>query len=114
MPLVEKSFRNLFSDAVELWSNSTQIDILIEEMSELTKALLKARRNGDPEGLSMDVLEELVDVDICLAQLRFMFEKRTCEFDKVYKYEYNMKMNRLKDRIDSVKGQKSDTSSEWC
>jgi phage gpG-like protein len=48
-----------------------QIDILIEEMAELTQALLKTRRNGVV--FSHAVFEEIADVQICLEQLDIQF-----------------------------------------
>ena len=59
--------------AIEKWGADTQTDMLIEEMSELTKALLKRRRkqNGrtdydEPE--KNDVAEEIADVIIMSVQ----------------------------------------------
>lgn len=95
-----EKYDQIYNDALDLWGNSTQIDILIEEMSELTKAFLKARRNQEAGGLSWDVLEELVDVDICLEQIRQMFLKQNSkEILDLYDREYSMKMTRLQERI---------------
>ena len=99
-----EKYDQIYNDALDLWGNSTQIDILIEEMSELTKAFLKARRNHEAGGLSWDVLEELVDVDICLEQIRRMFLKQNSkEILDLYDREYSMKMTRLQERIKKVK-----------
>ena len=66
--------------AVRIFGCDKQIDIAIEEMSELTHALLKARRAGfpcrgkeDPEGYQDHIREEMADVGIVLDQLRFIF-----------------------------------------
>ena len=99
-----EKYDQIYNDALDLWGNSTQIDILIEEMSELTKAFLKARRNHEAGGLSWDVLEELVDVDICLEQIRRMFLKQNSkEILDLYDREYSMKMTRLQERIKKAK-----------
>lgn len=99
-----EKYDQIYNDALDLWGNSTQIDILIEEMSELTKAFLKARRNHEAGGLSWDVLEELVDVDICLEQIRRMFLKQNSkEILDLYDREYSMKMIRLQERIKKAK-----------
>lgn len=50
----------------------SQIDMAIEEMSELTKALLKDRRNSTDETLD-NIHEEMVDVQIMLDQLKIIF-----------------------------------------
>jgi len=58
----------LYSLAWEHWGPDAQTDVLIEEMSELTKSLIKARRRGVE--FSPQVIEEIVDVQICLDQLK--------------------------------------------
>ena len=99
-----EKYDQTYNDALDLWGNSIQIDILIEEMSELTKAFLKARRNHEAGGLSWDVLEELVDVNICLEQIRRMFLKQNSkEILDLYDREYSMKMTRLQERIKKAK-----------
>ena len=59
--------------AVDCFGIDTQTDMLIEEMSELTKALLKLRRHADDdkerERRKTDICEEIADVLIVLAQI---------------------------------------------
>ena len=53
-----------------LWAKygrDAQLDILIEECSELIHAIIKERRKGIR--YSHNMLEELVDVDICVRQV---------------------------------------------
>jgi hypothetical protein len=57
----------LYNAAWHLWGADSQIDMLIEEMSELIQALLKARRYGTV--FSHDVFDEIADVTICLDQI---------------------------------------------
>jgi hypothetical protein len=38
--------KTLYDWAWKHWGSDAQIDVLIEEMAELTQALLKSRRNG--------------------------------------------------------------------
>lgn len=59
----------LFQKIIDKYGIEMEKDIAIEEMSELTKALIKNRRFGE----SRNVHEEIADVLICLAQLIFMF-----------------------------------------
>lgn len=60
-------------EAVECFGIKAQTDMLIEEMSELTQALLKLRRyadnNNERELRERDVCEEIADVLIVLAQI---------------------------------------------
>jgi len=57
----------LYNEAWRLWGGDMQLDILIEEMAELTQAILKARRYNVT--WSRAVLEEIADVSICLEQV---------------------------------------------
>ena len=68
--------------AVKTYGGYAQVDMAIEEMAELTKALLKHRRALDAVGTdgleslkdkTDDVLEEMADVGIMLNQLALIF-----------------------------------------
>ena len=61
--------------AIRTYGEQPQVDMAIEEMSELTKALLKHRRNED---MSVNrrlnnILEEIADVQIMLDQMRLLY-----------------------------------------
>lgn len=63
--------------AIRTYGISEQCDMCIEEMSELTKAILKHRRackNADGYDETHDnVIEEMADVQIMLDQMRMIF-----------------------------------------
>ena len=59
-------------DALDTYGVKSQEDMLIEEMSELTKALMKHRRYNTDETLA-DILEEIADVEITLMQLVLVY-----------------------------------------
>ena len=87
--------------AIDTFGIDSQVDMAIEEMSELTKALLKYRRSckgdtsvADKDKLMGDVLEEMADVQIMLNQLYIMFGEPVN-----YPKE---KINRLKNRLDRL------------
>lgn len=63
----------ILQGAIDAFGESAQVDILIEEMSELTKALIKARRSKKPYN-TREVMEELADVTICLCQLEIILD----------------------------------------
>lgn len=77
--------------AIETYGAESQVDKAIEEMSELTKALLKERRYGENR---VDVCEEIADVFITLLQMVLIFEEK----DEVAKY-VDYKIKRLEKRI---------------
>ncbi len=68
--------------ALYTYGSEPQVDMMIEEMSELTKALLKYRR-AQYEGCQVDydrecikaVIEEMADVYIVLLQMIYLFDK---------------------------------------
>lgn len=99
----------IFEDEVETidraiieYGENAQIDMAIEEMSELTKALCKFKRTGgsSPESAAVkgNIREEMADVYVMLAQLVRIFGGADDIQEEVY-----AKMMRLKDRLDCRK-----------
>ena len=62
---------SVFRRCILEYGANSQIDMAIEEMAELAKALLKLRRGqGESQNLLIDdVIEEIADVHIMLMQL---------------------------------------------
>ena len=75
-------FPDVLEDAVHTYGKDAQIDVAIEEMSELTKALLKERRAAKHTGLTavirarQCIYEKMADVIIMLMQLLMIFDDR--------------------------------------
>lgn len=94
--------RELLDRAIDRNGITRQVDMAIEEMSELTKALLKHRRallreNCDSTGAAIveekrnDILEEMADVQIMLDQLRLIYgECDRQERNKLLRLERNL------------------------
>ena len=75
-----KLYRKLWRDN----GSDYQLNILIEEMSELTKAILKARRYN--KSYTNKMIEELTDVKICAEQLeQYINEPNKMEKMRVFK-----------------------------
>lgn len=98
-------FKNqTIAQAVETFGSDHQLDLAIEEMSELTKALLKHRRAmkqpeaWDHERTKSNIVEEIADVEIMIEQLKLIFN---C-FSSVNKQK-EFKLNRLAERIEQIK-----------
>ena len=93
----------ILTKAIQHYGKESQVDMCIEEMSELTKALLKERRckNKDKETSAYyrkcvdDIIEEIADVQIMLDQMTIVFDNGGFAVDRVRA----MKVERLKDRI---------------
>lgn len=73
----EERKERILKNAVDTFGVASQTDMMIEEMSELTKALLKYRRagaSGTLEESDLDsVLEEMADCYIMLGQMRIIY-----------------------------------------
>lgn len=87
----------IFRAAVEKWGGPAQIDMMIEEMAELTKALLKERRAGYGQGDRLarvaDVIEELADVELMLGQMKWRYGALLVQGAR------DRKLARLKERL---------------
>lgn len=69
--------RAIMQRAINTYGTQAQCDVAIEEMAELTKALMKIRRVADdyekvPAALD-NVIEEIADVEIMIDQLKIMY-----------------------------------------
>ena len=70
--------RPVLRDALVMYGQQAQIDMMLEEMAELSKALLKLRRAKkheitEPLFLVKNVEEEIADVQIVLNQMKLLF-----------------------------------------
>ena len=86
---------NIMLDALEHYGNNPQVDMAIEEMSELTKELLKNRRGKENRS---DIAMEMADVYIMLEQLKFIFGIDETEL----KVNAEFKLQRLNKRLGEV------------
>lgn len=64
---------NILLQVIAEYGKDAQTDMMIEEMSELTKALLKRRRYPDDESTVDNIREEMADVQIMLDQMRIIY-----------------------------------------
>ena len=83
----------LLKKAINTYGVQAQKDMMIEEMSELTKAILKERRADCFTGeIAKDnIKEEIVDVQIMLNQMKIIYGYSKEREDR--------KLQRLSDRI---------------
>lgn len=92
----------LINECVNIYGKRSQVDMAIEEMSELTKALLKERRvDTDNERKAADhIAEEMADVIIMLEQLMIIFDNVE-EIQEQINYKLERQRKRLKRLVDS-------------
>lgn len=84
----------LLKKAINTYGVQAQKDMMIEEMSELTKALIKERRvtgSFDREIVRENIREEMADVQIMLDQMRIIYGDCREWHDR--------KLQRLNDRL---------------
>ena len=89
---------NVLERAIATYGEKNQVLKCIEEMSELTKALLKlqyADKQYELQILQDAVNEEMADVDIMLEQMKMIFRNRNAVENQKIK-----KLERLKRRLD--------------
>ena len=77
-PAMGEAGREILLDALEHYGERAQVDMMLEEMAELSKALLKLRRVKkheitEPLFLVKNVEEEIADVEIVLNQMKRLF-----------------------------------------
>lgn len=70
--------REVYINAINTYGKEKQVDIMIEEMSELTKALIKHRREPSDKTLE-NIQEEIADVKIMMYQGAMMFGEEAVE-----------------------------------
>lgn len=83
--------QEIYKAALDAFGVPNQVDMLIEEMAELTQALLKWRRGR--MGAMQNVHEEVADVEIVLAQIKIGLDPKKIA---IYK---ERKLERLEERI---------------
>ena len=81
----ERERRHIMARAIQPFGETAQIDMAVEEMAELTKAICKVKRAqaGAEMGAAIaNVIEEIADVQIMLDQLRLIFARSTDEIEE--------------------------------
>ena len=73
----------IMRQAIETYGVQAQCDVAIEEMAELTKAIMKIRRVADDyektQAALDNLLEEIADVDIMIEQMKIMWGPKQIE-----------------------------------
>ena len=90
----------LYNESWRFWGGDMQLDILIEEMSELIQAIIKSRRHNTT--WSHDVLEEIADVTICLEQVNTRLKTLPTDIDR----KTNRPTGYLIDIVEEIKARK--------
>jgi NTP pyrophosphatase (non-canonical NTP hydrolase) len=81
--------------AIDKWGTDKQIDMMIEECSELIKALCKYKRNKNANDVIRNIKEETADVIIMTKQMKMIFDSHDKDIEAII-YQ---KINRLKEKL---------------
>lgn len=84
----------VYSLAIEKYGEINQLEVAIEELSELIKEITKFLRNDTDAESVEHITEEMADVYIILEQLRVLFKN-----DEEIERKMRMKIDRLYDRL---------------
>lgn len=99
MPRISPDGNKTIDAAIIEYGENAQMDMAIEEMAELTKAICKRKRTGatGPEAVAArgNLIEEVADVFIMLVQLVRMFDGA-----KEVQQTVDEKLHRLKGRLE--------------
>lgn len=89
-----KEQKHVLQSAIDLFGTEKQLEMVVEECSELILAIQKYKRSkNDPRILFEMVQQGAADVEILIKQLRLMFG------DKNIDYWIWLKIDRLESRI---------------
>ena len=92
----DDEFKELAETTLRKWGADAQIRMMCEECAELTVVLLKQLRNLNPSRVP-EVIEELVDVEIMLGQMKNIYGLN----QDTWKIQKEHKLLRLIERIQS-------------
>lgn len=101
--------RALLDRAITAYGAPAQMDMAVEEMAELTKALCKVKRvscAAEAKAALENAVEEMADVQIMLDQLRIIFHRSTEEVEEA-------KLERLKNRLDGRNNWQGSSLHKW-
>ncbi len=89
----------IFEQAIETFGKDMQLNVAVEELSELIKEICKSKRGRDNRD---NIIEEMADCYIMLEQLEIIFDLKPAEILMAI----DQKLTRLKNRIEELEAKK--------
>lgn len=90
----DKERDNTFHKCIDTYGKQVQVDMAVEEMSELTKALMKERRTNVDDARGA-IIDEIADVRIMMRQLELIYDCEE-EVDRRIDFKVMRQRQRLK------------------
>lgn len=91
--------QQIYQQALDKFGIDNQLLVLIEEMSELTKEIIKKFRKEDNSFDEIKLYEELVDVKIMLIQVELYFQQQDEDYQHFINKFIQEKTSRLQNRL---------------
>jgi len=88
--------KDILIAAIDKWGDRAQIAMISEECTELSLILQKTINRSNPEKYREQVIDEIADVNIMIAQANIMWNAEEIQ-DRI-----DFKMNRLNNRIADI------------
>lgn len=85
---------SIYERAIEKWGSSFQLKMVAEECAELIKSVLKFDRKTNGSNID-DIVEEIVDVEIMIGQLKIILSKYDTNLEWLLKENKKSKLERL-------------------
>ena len=107
------NYDKVFKQCIATYGGDAQIDMCLEELSELTKALLKHRRKSAlvkgkevtpvSDDINLDearaaIIDELADVEIMCRQMELLFQAES-EVESRIQFKVDRQIKRLSDSV---------------
>lgn len=95
--MTETERKEILKATLKKYGLEAQLDVAIEELSELMKAIIKYKRLGYRSDVIENLCEETADVQIMLDQLRIFLHFETNEIEEEKLYRLSRRINKMKD-----------------
>jgi NTP pyrophosphatase (non-canonical NTP hydrolase) len=99
---------NIFKQAVDHFGVENQLLKLVEEMAELTQAIIKRRLNPDEPKYLNNMLEELADVNIVMNQVAYSDLMESEIANDLFNMHYKRKLDHLESLLKTSEKTKVD------
>jgi NTP pyrophosphatase (non-canonical NTP hydrolase) len=99
---------NIFKEAVNKFGVENQLLKLVEEMAELTQAIIKRRLNPDEPKYLNNMLEEFADVNIVMNQVAYSDLMESEIANDLFNMHYKRKLDRMESLLKTSEKTKVD------
>lgn len=91
--------QEIYQKAIDKWGYNLQLTMMIEEMAELQQVICKIQRKCGVNPMFQEFVEEIVDVQIMLEQMKIIGRLAVSAFDSEYESQFDKKLMRLEKRV---------------